>query len=192
MEPLAFPFVQVVQYNLTSSSEDEHEGSNLLFSSADVDPPDLAAGSHVESDHQTPVSSDNETPVLPSPTVVKDEPPEEVVVLSSDENSADDPLCSAAKRPKIDDNPPARLPGTKAYALKVSQLSENMRDFLKQVRVFFTKPHSLKRHGHFLAQSTYLKVEERLCCKCTESLRFMFRERAGHFWLNRPSTLPKP
>lgn len=79
-----------------------------------------------------------------------------------------------------------------AYALKVSQLSENMRDFLKQVRVFFTKPHSLKRHGHFLAQSTYLKVEERLCCKCTESLRFMFRERAGHFWLNRPSTLPKP
>ena len=105
---------------------------------------------------------------------------------------ADDPLCSAAKRPKMDENPPARLPGTKAYALKVSQLSENMRDFLKQVRLFFTKPHSLKRHGHFLAQNTYLKVEERVCCKYTASLRFMFCERAGHFWLNRPSTLPKP
>ena len=153
------PFVQVVEYDYTSDSEDEeHQGSNLVISSAYLDAPHLTP---TEPDEQTPVSSDNETPVSPSPTaVVKDEPPEEVVEISSDEHSADD--CSAVKRPRIQ-QPQASC--TRAYALKASQLSDNMRQFLRQVRSFFTKQHSLKRHGQFLAETTYLKVEERVCCK---------------------------
>ena len=150
------PFVQVVQYDFTSSSEDEeHQGSNLVISSAYLDAPHLTP----ESDEQTPVSSDNERPVSPSPTVVKDEPPEEVVEISSD---SDDTTCSAVKRRKIEQPQPSC---TRAYALKASQLSDNMRQFLKQVRSFFTKQHSLKRHGQFLAETTYLKAEERVCCK---------------------------
>ena len=123
MVPVAFRFVQVLLYDLTSSSEDDHPGSNLLIWSAYLEAPKLTAGEHVESDHQTPVSSDNGTQVSPSPNVVKDELPEEVIILSNDEHSADDTLCLAVKQPKIKGTLPASLPsGTKAYTLKVSQL----------------------------------------------------------------------
>ena len=175
MEPVS-PFVQVVQYDLTSSSEDEQQfGSNLLFSSARLDSPalprNLTATEEEESDEEkeghteVPACHPNTSSASPA---VKDESPERILVPSGDEHSApDDALCSPAKGPRVEDSQPgaARLPCTKAYAVKVSQLPEKMGLFLKEVRSFFTKPHSLQRQGHFLAQSTYVKVEERVCCK---------------------------
>ena len=170
MEPVS-PFVQVVQYDLTSSSEDEQQfGSNLLFSSARLDSPalprNLTATEEEESDEEKEVPAYHPNTSSASPAV-KDEPRERILVSSDEHSAPDDALCSPAKAPRVEDSQPgaARLPCTKAYAVKLSQLPEKMGLFLKEVRSFFTKPHSLQRQGHFLAQSTYLKVEERVCCK---------------------------
>ena len=176
MEP-ASPFVQVVQYDLTSSSEDEQQfGSNLLFSSARLDSPalprNLTATEEEESDEEKE-GPNTEVPACHPPNTssaspaVKDEPREWILVSSDEHSAPDDALCSPAKRPRVEDSQPgaARLPCTKAYAVKLSPLPEKMHVFIKEVRSFFTKPHSLQRQGHFLAQSTYLKVEERVCCK---------------------------
>ena len=52
-----------------------------------------------------------------------------------------------------------------AYALRLTDLPPNLQTFMKETKSFFTRPHSLERHGQGLAASTFGKAEERVLCE---------------------------
>lgn len=62
----------------------------------------------------------------------------------------------------------------KAYALPRTSLPPDLARYLSDVRSFFTRPHSLQRHGQHLATSTYMKAEERILCEYLSVLFFCF------------------
>ena len=56
------------------------------------------------------------------------------------------------------------------YALKMAELSAEMRRFLAASRSFHTRAHSLERSSAAVSSSTYAKAEERMLCKYCEHL----------------------
>ena len=70
----------------------------------------------------------------------------------------------AGKRPRLQTSRRGAQ-GRGAYALKLHQLTAEMRELLVRCRAFFTKPHSLQRAGGPLTATTYSKAEERILCK---------------------------
>ena len=61
--------------------------------------------------------------------------------------------------------PKSATPSRKPYALAIQDLPAELRRFLSEARSFFTRAHSLERHGQQVALSTYMKAEERVLCK---------------------------
>ena len=53
----------------------------------------------------------------------------------------------------------------RAYALRLTDLPPDLERFMKETKSFFTRPHSLERHGPKLATSTFEKTEERVLCE---------------------------
>ena len=89
--------------------------------------------------------------------------------------SSDDP-CGAAEQeqPPLQSattaaNPQPLLQGTptksKAYAARLSELPQEMRNFLAAVKTYFTQKVNLQRQKAALSQSTYDKTQERMLCK---------------------------
>ena len=75
----------------------------------------------------------------------------------------------ASKRPRLQTSRRGAQ-GRGAYALKLHQLTAEMRELLARSRAFFTKPHSLQRPGGPVGMSTYSKAEERILCKSPRGL----------------------
>lgn len=78
-------------------------------------------------------------------------PSDEVIAISS--SSEDEPMAKSA------------TPSRKPYALRMHELPPELQRFLNDARSFFTRAHSLERHGQQVALSTYMKAEERVLCK---------------------------
>jgi len=53
----------------------------------------------------------------------------------------------------------------KPYSLQKKDLPPELARFLGDAKHFFTRPHSLERHGQHVANSTYTKAEERILCE---------------------------
>lgn len=53
----------------------------------------------------------------------------------------------------------------KPYSLQKKDLPPELARFLGDAKYFFTRPHSLERHGQHVANSTYTKAEERILCE---------------------------
>ena len=78
-------------------------------------------------------------------------PAEEIITISS---------CSEGE-----DKAKSTTPSRKPYAMRMVDLPPELQRFLNDARSFFTRAHSLERHGQQVAVSTYMKAEERILCK---------------------------
>ena len=82
-----------------------------------------------------------------------------VISIPSDDDEQRDDACS--RKPVVAPLPKQRT----AYALRLTDLPPNLERFMKETKSFFTRPHSLERHGPKLATSTFEKTEERVLCE---------------------------
>ena len=53
----------------------------------------------------------------------------------------------------------------KPYAMQKKDLPPELARFLQETKYFFTRPHSLERHGQRVSNTTYTKAEERILCE---------------------------
>ena len=53
----------------------------------------------------------------------------------------------------------------KPYSLQKKDLPPELARFLQETKYFFTRPHSLERHGQRVSNTTYTKAEERILCE---------------------------
>ena len=100
-----------------------------------------------ESDHSEPM------PAAPPPVVIS--------IPSDDDEQEDDGDEEQPEQPLVAPLPKQRT----AYALRLTDLPPNLERFMKETKSFFTRPHSLGRHGQKLATSTFEKTEERVLCE---------------------------
>jgi len=101
-----------------------------------------------ESDHSEPMPAP--TPKLPPPVVIS---------IPSDDDGQEDE--GEPEQPLVAPLPKQRA----AYALRLTDLPPNLERFMKETKSFFTRSHSLERHGQKLATSTFEKTEERVLCE---------------------------
>lgn len=163
----------VIQYDLTSSDEQLDEDQSYVYCSATKLPPqswdrhdDGNVDTSSSSSQESHSSEDEEQPRahskrprlvdLTSPesdlemTVQRSTPVRQIIISSSSED---------------DQKKPVTCPSRKPYALRMRDLPPELRGFLNESRSFFTRPHSLERHGQNVALSTYMKAEERVLCE---------------------------
>ena len=168
----------IVQYDLTSSEDELDPDQSYVYCSATRLSPlppqswDEEHAGHVDSpssSHECQ-SSEDEDERAPSkrPRLIDLTSPEsdlemtaptprggQLITVSSSSEDDQKPVAAVAVAP------PCRKP----YALRRQDLPPELRRFLNESRSFFTRPHSLERHGQHVAASTYMKAEERVLCE---------------------------
>ena len=144
-----------------SSSQDSESSGEEQAAHTTVPPPliDLSSSDGQRSDkEQEPGQSKRprlvDVALTPTSLEITDPaatPAEEIITISS---------CSEGE-----DKAKSTTPSRKPYAMRMADLPPELQRFLNDARSFFTRAHSLERHGQQVAVSTYMKAEERILCK---------------------------
>ncbi len=180
----------IVQYDITSSSEDERppDRSYLYCSAEKLSPQRLDEREYFDEkdERMSPVSCESSQDDEPDSKRPRIECYEISSETSADESSGPEDIqaqeisaprqagqiavsSSSDEQQEQDEEEdeglqPAVL-SRKAYALPRTSLPPDLAKYLSDVRSFYTRPHSLERHGQHLATSTYMKAEERILCE---------------------------
>ena len=125
-----------------SSTQSSESSSESASSSSDQE----------ESDHSEPLPAATTPPKLPPPVVIS---------ISSDDDQQEDDGDEEPEQPLVAPLPKQRA----AYALRLTDLPPDLERFMKETKSFFTRPHSLQRHGSHLSKSAFEKTEERVLCE---------------------------
>ena len=205
--PPFFRKVQVVNYNITSSSDAEDEPAScnsFVMSSRHLSPPHLTinrggggGSSSSSNDEEDEISARKRRRTEMSPDISVDSETlgtalgeqarwspgakkvsgspdwqplegEHSRTSCSDEGGSVRRANSDTRRveiPAAGETSATTAPQRRKYALKESQLPDDMRTSLGTVRSFFTRKHSLQRQGMNFAETTFAKCLERFYCE---------------------------
>ena len=169
----------IVEHDLTSSEDELDEKQSYVYCSAKLSPrPHQSWDEESQSSCEESQASAEyeEERDIKRPCLVFDLTPtkSDLEMTASTPGGQTITISSSSE----DDQKPVAAPSRKPYALQMPDLPPDLQRFLKQCRSFFTRPHSLERHGQHLATSTYMKAEERVLC---EYLTFTVMPLVKHF-----------
>lgn len=154
--------------DMTSSSQDSESSHDerpqskrpRIIDLSSKAPSGLSEAVNVEK--QSAPSSETTTPITITTSVI--------TIASSSEDEAQ----QNSQQQEGDEPLPASPPPRKPYALRMEDLPNGLKQFLNEARSFFTRPHSLERHGQHVAISTYSKAEERVLCEYFPFIHFYY------------------
>lgn len=182
----------IVNYDLTSSEDEREDDRSYIYCSAKLSPPrpestsgdeqKTSADQNMMSSSQDSESSEDEQPQGKRPRIIdlsgnapsglsEPENVEDQSASRSETNvvtiasSSEDEAQHNSQQEEDEEPPPAASTPRKPYALRMEELPNKLQQFLNEARSFFTRPHSLGRHGQHVAISTYSKSEERVLCE---------------------------